>query len=416
MNKKYSNLHTTYFLRFSYIVFLVLGYNTVFCDTKTEIGADNPIGSIKEVYDGTLLPDIQINTFRNIDRIFPTHIVKHGNYIYPLSESEKPLLNLKFRSADKEYDLYDYLSLNHVTGLLIIKDGEIIKEIYQNGNTEKTRWMSMSIVKSITATLIGAAIKDGYIKSIDEPIVNYLPELQSSAYDGVTIRNLLQMASGVKWNETYTDPNSDRRHLLNAQISQEAGSTLRLMTTLPKAAPVGSVWNYSTGETQVAGALLRAAVKKPLSDYLSEKIWSKYGMQSDATWWLESPNGLEIGGSGLSATLRDYGRFGLFLLNGGKIGNESILPDGWLQDATTSKLVGSKTVDYGYMLWPIPHSYGLIHHSAFEARGIFGQHIYVNPKQNIVIVVWSAQSKPTGKAIITDYDFFGAVANTLSTK
>ena len=137
-------------------------------------------------------------------------------------------------------------------------------------------------------------------------------------------------------------------------------------------------------------------------------------MQSDATWWLESPNGLEIGGSGLSATLRDYGRFGLFLLNGGKIGNNSILPKGWLQDATTSKVIGSKTVDYGYMLWPIPHSFGSIHNTAFEARGIFGQHIYVNPKQNIVITVWSAQSKPTGKAVVADYDFFGAVSNALS--
>ena len=414
MNKKPITFKSAYLKSFVYLALITITYIPVFCDTRNNFQVDSKIGTIKEVYDGTLLPDLQISTYRNIDRIFPTHIVKHGNNIYPLPKSDRSISNLKFTSAGKDYDLYDYISLNHVTGLLIIKDGKIITEIYQYGNTEETRWMSMSMVKSITATLIGAAIKDGYIKSIDEPIINYLPELRNSAYDGVTIRNLLQMASGVKWNETYTDSNSDRRHLLNAQISQVAGSTLKLMAALPKAAPAGSAWNYSTGETQVAGALLRAAVKKPLAEYLSEKIWSKYGMQSDATWWLESPNGLEIGGSGLSATLRDYGRFGLFLLNGGKIGNNSILPEGWLQDATTSKVIGSKTVDYGYMLWPIPHSFGSIHNTAFEARGIFGQHIYVNPKQNIVITVWSAQSKPTGKAVVADYDFFGAVSNALS--
>jgi len=414
MNKQPITFKSAYLKSFIYLALITITYIPASCDTRNNFQVDSKIGTIKEVYDGTLLPDLQISTYRNIDRIFPTHIVKHGNNIYPLPKSDRSISNLKFTSAGKDYDLYDYISLNHVTGLLIIKDGKIITEIYQYGNTEETRWMSMSMVKSITATLIGAAIKDGYIKSIDEPIINYLPELKNSAYDGVTIRNLLQMASGVKWNETYTDSNSDRRHLLNAQISQVAGSTLKLMAALPKAAPAGSAWNYSTGETQVAGALLRAAVKKPLAEYLSEKIWSKYGMQSDATWWLESPNGLEIGGSGLSATLRDYGRFGLFLLNGGKIGNNSILPKGWLQDATTSKVIGSKTVDYGYMLWPIPHSFGSIHDTAFEARGIFGQHIYVNPKQNIVITVWSAQSKPTGKAVVADYDFFGAVTNALS--
>jgi CubicO group peptidase (beta-lactamase class C family) len=377
--------------------------------------ADESIGTVGQVYDGALFPDIQVNTFRNIDRLFATRTVNRGDNVYPLPAG-KPLHNFKFVSNGKDYDLYDYVSLNRVGGLLVIKDGRITLERYELGNTEKTRWMSMSIVKSFTASLVGAAIKDGYIKSLDDPVTTYLPQLAGSAYDGVTIRNLLQMASGVKWDETYTDPASDRRHMLEVQNSQKPGGVLELMAKLPRAAEPGTRWNYSTGETHVVGALVRAAVGKPVAQYLSERIWAKFGMESEATWWLESPNGLEVGGSGLSATLRDYGRLGLFLLGGGKAGGEQILPENWVRDAGSPKLVGDKTVDYGYMLWPIPNSAGTISEGAFEARGIFGQHIYINPRENVVIVVWSALPKPTGKATIGDNDFFAATSQVLHTQ
>jgi len=375
--------------------------------------AGEPIGTVQQVYDGTLLPDVQVNTFRNIDRLFPTRTVRRGGRIHPLPASRTPLGRVPFRSDGKAYDLYDYVALNRVSGLLVIKNGAIAFETYQLGNTERTRWMSMSVVKSITATLIGAAIKDGHIRSIDDPITRYLPRLNGSAYDGVSVRHLLQMASGVRWDETYTDPGSDRRRMLEVQQAQRPGGVLTLMSQLPRAAVPGTRWNYSTGETQVAGALLRAAVQKPLADYLAERIWSPFGMESDATWWLESPDGLEVGGSGFSATLRDYGRFGLFLLAGGTTGGVSVLPDGWVAEAGSPKMVGGTSVDYGYMLWPIPNRAGTIHDGAFEARGIFGQHVYVNPREHVVIVVWSALPKPTGTAPIRDNDFFAAVSQAL---
>jgi CubicO group peptidase (beta-lactamase class C family) len=281
------------------------------------------------------------------------------------------------------------------------------------GNTETTRWMSMSIAKSITSSLVGAAIQDGHIQSIDDPVVRYVEKLRGSAYDGVSIRYLLEMASGVRWDETYTNPGSDRRRMLQAQIAQRPGVILELMASLPPAGPPGTIWNYSTGETYVAGAVVRAAVGIPLAQYLSERIWSKVGMESDATWWLDSPDGLEIGGSGISATLRDYGRFGLFLLNGGMAGGEKILPDGWVRDAGSSKIIGGKSVDYGYMLWPFAAHPGSANDGAFQAIGIFGQHIYVNPRERVVIVVWSAQPKPTGTATIADEDFFAAACAAL---
>jgi CubicO group peptidase (beta-lactamase class C family) len=197
--------------------------------------------------------------------------------------------------------------------------------------------------------------------------------------------------------------------MLDAQIAQRPGGILELMAKLPRAALPGTVWNYSTGETFVAGAVVCSAVGRSLSQYLSERIWTKAGMESDATWWLESPHGQEIGGSGLSATLRDYGRFGLFLMNGGVAGGEKILPDGWVRDAASSKMIGGKKVDYGYMIWPAAADAGSVNDGAFKAYGIYGQNVYVNPKERVVIVVWSAQPKPSGKAVIDDADFFAAV-------
>jgi CubicO group peptidase (beta-lactamase class C family) len=308
--------------------------------------------------------------------------------------------------------MYDYMSLNRVSGLLILKDGKIAFERYELGNNETTRWMSMSVVKSITSTLVGAAIKDGHIQSIDDPVTKYLPTLAGSAYEGVTIRNLLQMASGVKWDETYTNPASDRRRMLEAQLSGKPGSILALMSTLARAGEPGKIWNYNTGETHVVGELIHAAVKRPVAQYLSERIWSKFGMESDATWWLESPNGQEIGGSGLSATLRDYGRFGLFVMNHGLVGEEQILPEGWVSEAGTSKMIGGKKVNYGYMWW-IPDSANPVHAGAFFASGIFGQSIYINPAAKVVVVVWSARPKPTGTNTINDEDFYAAVVRAL---
>tara|TARA_R110002072_G_scaffold136124_2_gene278213 strand:- start:205273 stop:206493 length:1221 start_codon:yes stop_codon:yes gene_type:complete len=367
--------------------------------------ADEPIGTVRQVYDGKLYPDIQVNTFRNIDRLFPTRTVARGETASVLPISDQPLTDFSYRIDDQTYDLYDVLAMNRVSGMVIIRNGEILFEKYLLGNTEDTRWMSMSVVKSMTSTLIGAAIQDGYINSIDDPIVNYLPRFNGTAYDGVTVRHLLQMSSGVAWNETYTDPTSDRRRMLEAQISGQPGAVLDLMASLPRAAEPGTVWNYSTGETQLAGALVQAATGKPVAEYLSEKIWTKMGMEADANWWLQSPDGLEVGGSGLSATLRDYARFGLFLLNDGVVDGERVLPEGWMETASTPKVVGGETVPYGYMLWPM-------HGRSYAAEGIFGQYVFVDPDKNLVVAMWSAQPKPLYRAGLNEYEFLQALSES----
>lgn len=364
---------------------------------------DEAIGTVREVYDGRLYPDIQANTFRNIDRLFPTRTVQRGAAVRELPKGSTALDGFHFDHDGERFDLYDVVSLNRVSGLLVLHDEQLVFEKYFLGNDEATRWMSMSVVKSMTAVLVGAAIQDGHIGSIDDQIVDYLPRFEGSAYDGVTVKHLLQMASGVAWNETYTDPSSDRRRMLEAQIGQRPGEILDLMAALPRAAEPGMRWNYSTGETHVAGALVAAATGKNVADYLAEKIWSRAGMGADATWWLESPDGLEVGGSGLSATLRDYARFGLFLLEDGVIDGERILPEGWMTEAGSRQHIGGEIVEYGYMLWPL-------HGDSYAAIGIFGQFVFVDPDIELVVAMWGAQPKPVGKEGVDEYVFFEALS------
>ena len=376
--------------------------------------ADEKIGTVEQIYDGHLTPDLAVSTFRNIDRLFPVRTIEAGDTPRELPDAPQDLQDkVRFDIDDKSYDLYDFLALDNVAGLIVLKDGAVIYETYQRGNTAQTRWMSMSVAKSVTSTLVGAAIQDGKIGSVDDMVVDYVPTLKGSAYEGVSIHDVLLMSSGVKWNETYTDPQSDRRDLLRAQIAQEPGAAMKVMAALPQAAEPGTVHNYSTGETQVLGEIVRGAVGMPLAQYLSDKIWKPYGMEADANWWLDSVDGVEIGGSGLSATLRDFARFGQFFLDGGVIGDDRILPEGWTENAgLPQKLKDGSTIDYGLMWWPgwTPDS---ISDKAYAAIGIEGQNIYINPTQNVVIATHMAQPKPEGKEPIDPMVFFDAVVKAI---
>jgi len=373
-----------------------------------------PIGTVRQIYDGVLTPEMAVNTFRNIDRLFPTRTVSASSRPLPLPRAAVSLTDVHFSDRGKQYDLESYLELNRIAAILILQDRRVKLERYRFGNTDRTRWMSMSIAKSITSTLVGAALKDGFIRSLSDSLTRYVPSLNGTAYDGVSVRDVLMMASGVRWNETYSDPTSDRRRLLEAQISQVPGSALAVMTSLQRAAAPGTTANYNTGETQVVAEVLRAAVGRPLATYLSDRIWSRFGMEADANWWLDSPGGIEIGGSGFSATLRDYGRFGLFVLGGGVAAGDSILPAGWVREATTSKtLRDGAAVEYGYLWWtgatPASRRDG-----AFMAIGIHGQYLYVNPVAKIVIVVWGARPHPSQGQVVDDWSFCDAVTATLA--
>jgi CubicO group peptidase (beta-lactamase class C family) len=375
-------------------------------------GAQQPAGA-RQVFDGTMLPGVEVVTFEHSDTLFPVNRVLRGGAVRALPPAPAPIKNVHFHSRGEEYDLFDYLADNRVAGLLVLKDGKVAFEDYELGAGPDTRWSSFSMAKSVASTLVGVALKQGLIGSLDDPLTRYLPQLKGGAYEGVSVRNIMQMASGVKWNETYTDPHSDRRKLLDKQLEQKPGAILAYMNTLSKAGAPGSIWNYSTGESFLVGALLEAATHQPLATYLSQNLWTRLGMEHDATWWLESPGGMGLAGSGLGATLRDYGRFGLLVQQDGFIDGKQIVPAGWFQQAGSAHRIGGKSVDYGYLWWPVPAG-DPTHRGAFQAKGIFGQHLYINPRQKLVIVVLSARPKPDSAiSPIDDLPFFAAVARAL---
>lgn len=366
------------------------------------------------LYGGQLLPARQREAFERIETIFPTRAVAHGGTGNESPASDAvPTLPLRFASRGRSCDFYDYVSGNRVVGLQIRKGGAVQLEYFGAGLDIRARRTSMSMAKSVTSLLVGCAIADGHIGSLEDPLVRYLPGLSGSAYDGVNVRQLLLMASGVRWNEDYADPASDRRHMLELQIAQQPGAIMAYMGELPREAPPGTRWNYSTGETHVAGALVAAATGQDLATYLSARLWSRLGMDRDAIWWLEAPEGLEVAGSGLFATLRDFGRLGQFACHGGLIDGEPVLPAGWMASSGGCGIVAPGRGHYGLMWWPIPDHEGSYADGAFRAGGIFGQYIYVNPAADVVITVWSQRSKAMGAEAIDDNDFFNAVVDLL---
>lgn len=364
--------------------------------------------TIRDIYNGT--PDLatQVDAFRHIDRFFPSRTVRHG-FARALPKEPRQLTGIEFRSGGRRLTLDDYLEQNRVAGLLVLQHGRICLERYRFGNDERTRWVSWSIAKSITSTLLGAALHEGSIRSLEDHVEQYVPRLKGSAYGRASIRNIAQMASGVRWNEAYRDPSSERRQMLEAQLRQRPGALLDFLRGLPALTPAGTYHNYSTGDAQVLGTVVSAAVKRSLSAYLSEKIWSRFGMEADGTWWLDAEDGQEIAGSGFSATLRDYGRFGLFVLEGGRAGDRLVVPEGWFREAGSPRRAGGHLVPYGYQWWT--HEDG-----AFFALGIFGQYLYIHPAKDAAVVVWSARQQPSGSTRVSDLDFFAGVLAALDRK
>jgi CubicO group peptidase (beta-lactamase class C family) len=373
------------------------------------------VANLGQLYDGTMLPGVEVTTFSHADTLQPVQVVHRGASSQPLPKRSTPFPPIHFEVGGHRFDLYDYLATNRVAGMLVLKDGQIAFEDYELGIGPDTRWISFSMAKSIASTLVGVALTDGSIASLDDPVVRYVPQLKGSAYDGVSVRQLLTMSSGVRWDETYTDPRSDRRKVLELQLAGKPGEVLRYMGSLPRAAAPGSVWNYSTGETFVLGAVIAGATHRSLTDYLSEKIWAPAGMESDATWWVDGAQGLAWAGSGLEATLRDFGRFALIAAANGRLNGRPLVPEGWFKEASMPHEIGGKTIDYGYMWWIPPQSVP-VHAGAFEAVGIFGQYMYINPREHLAIVVLSARPKPVDDSrdeLADDAAFFAAVAMAL---
>ena len=325
--------------------------------------------------------------FPKMDSIFPARVAARGTLVHDLPTGA-PLASLTSTPAAQQA-LTDFIASQRVAGLLVIQNGAVRLERYGLGQTAASRWTSWSVAKSVTSTLVGAAIKDGAISSLDAPITTYISDLRGSAYDGVTVRQLLTMTSGVAWNESYTDPNSDILRFTRYTPVLGLDANVGFARTLRRETTPGTKWVYKTIETNLLGTLVIAATGKSLATYLSEKIWSRYGMERDATW-LTDHIGHEQGGAGLQVTLRDYGRYGQLVLDGGVVNGQSIVPAGWFAAATRRQFdIGAAGAGYGYQWWTYDTG-------AFEGRGLYGQLLFIDPTRKLVIVVLGAWTDAVG--------------------
>ncbi|WP_342804575.1 serine hydrolase [Alteromonas sp. M12] len=276
-------------------------------------------------------------------------------------------------------DIDRFFDEQRLAGGLILHKGKIRFEKYALGHSQQGRWTSFSVAKSFTSSLVGIALKEGHISSLNDNVSDYILGLKGSVYDNVSIEQLLTMTSGVAWNEDYSDPNSDVA-LFNSHKAVDGLPTIvSYMRRLSRANPPGETWHYSSGETNLIGILVEQATGQTPADYLTEKIWQPFGMADKATWIL-GPDGNEISGCCIQASLRDFARYGLFMLEAGHIHGESVFPQDWVSKATTKRVETSPTSKrgYGYQWWTFEDG-------SYTARGIFGQTIFIDPNRDLVI-------------------------------
>lgn len=317
--------------------------------------------------------------FSKMHKLFPSIPVSTGNHIAPLEKATS--ITPKW---ENETTLSSYMNDHKVQGVIVLQDNKIKLEEYADGRNEETLWTSYSVAKSVSSMLVGVALKEGDIESLDDPLKKYITALDGYDYGNVTVRQLLTMTSGIDWNEDYEDPNSDVAQMYKSPCKGDEAHIMTYMKPMESAFTPGTRWNYSTGETDMVGILVQKATGKSLAEYLSEKIWKPYGMENCAYWLADECSNLNIGGSGLSASLRDFARIGMLMLNDGKVGDKNLLSEEYVKNATSLLFPINEQGDgYGYLWWRFEDG-------SYAAFGIFGQMLYVNPHKNLVIAQMAA--------------------------
>jgi CubicO group peptidase (beta-lactamase class C family)/pimeloyl-ACP methyl ester carboxylesterase len=342
-------------------------------------------------------PEQQRVGYPILEKLVPTGLVPRADEPLPLPTKLRDWSGFRYAHAGRRRSIDEFMTDMNVAGVLVLHDGAVVLERYAAGHSAAQRWPSFSVAKSVTSLLVGAALHEGAIKTLDDPVSRYVAALAGSAYDAVSIRHLLQMSSGVQWNEDPVDPASDLAE--TSRLSRDKGhdAVLAFLAKKPRAAAAGSTFNYNTVETDLVGAVVREAVGRPLATYLGEKIWRPFGMETDAYWLKLAGTDSERGGCCISATLRDLGRLGLFTLAEAQAPpDRRVLPDGWMRDSTRPSTTRK---DYGYSWW-------LREGGRYFASGAFGQHVEVDPASRVVVAIQSAWPKPFDHELITHNDTF----------
>ena len=345
------------------------------------------------------VPPYNLYYFHHIDQLnVQQDWIRRSGPVFALREPSAPFA-ASYTYANQQHTLDEYFVRNYVVGFVVLHDDQILLEKYLHGADRESRFLSNSVSKSFTSMLVGAAIAEGKISSVDDPVVKYLPWLkESSGYRDTTIKNLLEMASGVKFDEEYTNPDADITRYVSALLHGDPSFHDLALSIKAKVKP-GTKFEYQTINTQVLGMTIEAATGQTLNQYAEEKLWSKIGPEGDAFYFRSMKQPQRCAGSSLNVRLRDYARFGLMAMNGGTLGRQRVVPEEWIKDSTqpTGKVLqpepngpdDHQNFGYGYQWWLLNNDDG-----AFAALGIYGQTIYVNPKRHVVIVQTAAWPLP----------------------
>lgn len=339
-------------------------------------------------------------TFQQMDTMFATRTVAAGGAAWELPV-EPVSLDGDYAVGDATMSLAEALEATSTNALVVVKGGTIVYETYRNGSDAGTRFLTFSVAKSYVSTLIGLALADGAIGSLDDKVTQYLPEMAGTGYDGPTIRDLLRMRSGVDWLEVYqfgSDTQLTQVHDNSLVAYRYRWCDYASGESKPGPNAPDAVFNYATLDTSVLGCILERAVGMTGSQYMSEKLWQPAGMESDAYWIMDGPDsvGREFFGAGLAATARDHARFGLMFLNGGVANGRQVVPADWVREATVADegyepIAPGEPLGYQYQWWTFAGS------DAYAALGLHHQYIYVDPASDMVIVKITHSAEPVGR-------------------
>lgn len=367
---------------------------------ERELGAAEgyPIGNRSTFHQ----PKYTVGSYSHACQVYSSRPVPRGDEVFPFKRAEKEP-GITYRYDGKKYTLDNYLDHQQITGLLIIKKNTVLVERYQYGRTDKHRFISLSMAKTFIGMLVGIALAEGKIASLDDTAEKYVPLLSQTPYGGVTVRQLLRMSSGVKFIGNY-EGNDDVARLWRLTpdgLGKGGAESMLSFSDLPRESAPGVRFNYSDIETQILGLVLRAAVGTSIAQYMREKLWQPMGAEADACWLVDNV-GQEAAYCCFNATLRDYGRFGILLSNDGTLGEKKIVPNSFVIDATsyqahpTYMRPGNATpyMGYGYQTWIFPGN-----ERSFALIGTRGQSIFVHPDLKLIMVQTAVWQKHLDKEL-----------------
>ncbi len=368
-------------------------------------------------YAGLFKPDKIVENFRTMNKLYPTKIIHRTGPVYELPVQHRPLPETFIHNGETK-KTEDWIKRMDTTGMIVLKDGVVVYENYFEGNNKSTPWIAMSVSKSFLSFLVGVALEEGKIDSIQDPVDKYDKSLKGGGYEGVSMKNVLQMSSGIRFTEHYGDLNSD---IVRMVAAFTAGSIDEFILTLPNERTPGTYHRYVSADTQVLGMALAKATGKNLTDYMQEKLWSQLGAEYNAEW-ITDTEGTEIVFGGLIATLRDWARFGMLYLNKGRnFKGQQLVSENWVNASVTPDAPhlmpgrnnpnSASPEGYGYQWW-IPETPD----GDFVAQGVYGQFIYISPKYNVVIAKTSAYrdfNNSGMEMILETLDAFNSIAKEL---